>query len=255
MININKSINKYNDIKLKLDNYIIDKIGLIKNKTCLKIKDYLIYCVPYELTYDSCKVFAFLSPSEVAFFSKFNSSMHSINFYFSAVETNKDTSVFLRIYIETFDMQDVNDKYCSISIKIKSISDIYKEILSRQFDKIEIMKHHYEDPNLNYKIINSEKLKKTDLDYNINYKFDPAYSYKGRILDASLKSIRIFGELSEADKSRENLTVELFNNEINFFIKGNVLKITPSKEVNGIYIIDVNIEFNYGFVDSICAVI
>ncbi|MBN2547078.1 MAG: hypothetical protein JXB50_14850 [Spirochaetes bacterium] len=255
MTNNNKIINKYNESKLKLDNYIIDKMGFIKNKTVLKIKEYLIYCVPYELSFDNCKVFAFLSSSEVAFFSKFISSMHSINFYFSSLESNKETSVFLRIYIESFDVQNESSKNCSICLKIKSASEIYKEILSGQFQKIDTMKRHYEDTNLNYKLIDSKKLKETDMDHNVVYKFGSAYSYNGRIIDVSLKSIRIFGELSAADKNKENITVELFNNDINFFIKGKVIKITESKEVYGFFIIDANINFNYGFVDSICSVV
>src|SRR4030042_3365528 len=111
------------------------------------------------------------------------------------------------------------------------------------------MKQSFEDTNLNYRLVDFETLKKTDLDYNVNYKFDPSYSYKGRILDISLKRIKIFGELYDADKNNENITIELFNNEINFFIKGKITKKTPSKEVYGFYIIDVNIDFNYGFAD------
>lgn len=253
MQNIN--INLYNDQVLKLDNYIINKMGLVKNRSIIKIDDYQIYCVPYEVSYDKIEALAFLSRDEVVFFSRYINTMQSVSFTFVNTSFGKEVPIFLRINITTFELRDEKNRQCHIGITIKRPSDDYKKIIAEQLARIESMRRLYDDEKKSSVVIGFDAIKNTKLDYEVIYKFDNRNVFRGKIIEASLKKIKIVGELFQEYFSNENIILEFFSRGNNFFIKGKVLGKEPSKEMQGLYTLTIEIPFSYPFIDSLSSYI
>lgn len=244
------NINLYNSSVLKLDNYIINQIGLVKNKCFLKLDEYQIYCVPFELSYDEIKLISILNRNEVDFFSKYINTLQSISLTFVNTPIGKEIPIFMRINITSFELKDEVKKQCYITAKIKRPSDDYKELLAIQFDKIENAKKLYEDEVKSKIKITFDTIRKSKLNYELFYKFDNNI-FRGKLIEASLKEIKIFGELFEEDKNKENIIIEMFTKKSNFFIKGKIIKKEESKEVQGFYIITIELPFSYPFINSL----
>ena len=69
----------YQSRTVRLDQSIFQRIGLIKSRVHLKIADYYISCVPYDLSLETCRAIAVLGPREIAFFGEYREGTHNLH--------------------------------------------------------------------------------------------------------------------------------------------------------------------------------
>lgn len=134
---INAKALEYGDRVLRITPAIIAQLGLIKRGMHLKIEDFFISSIPFDLSLVSASLLAFLSQSEVEFFQNFAGKPHKLNLSFKIPSSSKPASFFVLSEVLAFRKPDPASPYCFIDLKFRETPFVLKEILVEYFVDID----------------------------------------------------------------------------------------------------------------------
>ncbi|MBI9100718.1 MAG: hypothetical protein JEY91_19760, partial [Spirochaetaceae bacterium] len=125
---IEQNFEKYKSKRLHLDSYSIKKMGIIGNQTVLKINDYQLYCIPYDLGLQTCNILMILDKKEIEFFTQSFKKIHSVHFVFENSMYKKPISLFIRCKIINLKVMNPETNHCLVSLEYTAIPNDYQEI-------------------------------------------------------------------------------------------------------------------------------
>ena len=243
---LDQSFEKYKTKRLHLDNYTIKKIGIIGNQTVLKINDFHLYCIPYELGLQVCNILMILDKKEIEFFSRSFNKIHAIHFVFKNAMYKKPIPLFLRSKITNLKVMNPETNHCMVSLEFTNVPNDYKEILINLFKRNEALEFLYNNEQFRNKIVNRVSFSLAKLDDSIHLRPENGSEpIKMIVINSSMSLIKIIGDAPEDQYSvNGRVQVEIFSQDASVFISGTIVTKTESQEIPGYYILDIKLEFS-----------
>ena len=205
--------------KLHLDNYSIKKLGIIGNQTILKINDFHLYCIPYDLGLRSCNILMILDKKEIEFFTKSFAKTHSIHFVFQNAMYKKSISLFIRSKIINLKVMNPETNHCLVSLEYIQVPNDYKEILINVFKRNEALEYLFKNEQFRSKVVGRTAFPEARLDDSIHLRTENGSEpIKMIIINSSMALMKVIG--NDADnhyQMNSRVQIELFSKE-NFFL-------------------------------------
>ena len=243
---LDKNFEKYKSKKLHLDAYTTKKLGIIVNQTILKINDFHLYCIPFDLAMRSCNVIMILDKKEVGFFTQSFDKIHSIHFVFQNSLYKKPISLFLRCKIVNLKVMNPETNHCLVSLEYTAIPNDYKEILSAIFKRNEALEFLFKNEQFRAKELMRNSVKSAKLDDSLHIRTENGSEpLKMLIIKTSMSLLKIIGDDSENNYPvNSRVQIELFYRDDSFFIDGTVAFCNESQEIPGYVILDIKLDFS-----------
>jgi len=249
---IDQNFEKFKTRKIHLDNYTTKKIGIAGNQTVLKINDFHLYCIPFDLGLRDCSVLMILDSKEIEFFKGSFNKVHSVHFVFHNSLYKKPISLFNRCRITNLSVMNAETKHCLVSLEYTVIPKDYKEILISFFKRNEALEYLYKNEQYRGKKVGRQLLKLGRVDDSIHLRTEKGHEpIKMLIIESSMSVIKIIGEDSPKIYIPDlRVQIELFSKDSSFFVTGTVFKRKDSEEIPGYTILEIKLEFS-GFLTDI----
>ncbi len=243
---LDQNFEKFKSKKLHLDAYTTKKLGIVVNQTILKINDFHLYCIPFDLALRSCNVIMILDKKEVEFFTKSFDKIHSIHFVFQNTMFKKPISLFLRCKIINLKVMNPDTNHCLVSLQYTAIPNDYKEILIAIFKRNEALEFLFKNENFRTKELARKSLKSAKMDDAIHLRTENGSEpLKMLIISTSMSLLKIIGDDSSSlYPVNSRVQIELFYKDDSFFIDGTVVILKDSQEIPGYSIMDIKLDFS-----------
>jgi hypothetical protein len=243
---MDQNFEKFKGKQLHLDNYVIKKVGIIGNQTILRINDFHLNCIPYDLALKSCNVLMILDTREIDFFKQSFQKVHSIHFVFQNALYKKPIPLFLRCKIINLKVMNSETNHCMVTLAYTVIPNDYKEILINIFKRNEALEFLYNSDQFRTKEVQRNELKSAYLEDTMHLR-----SEKGSepismiIISTTMTIIKIIGVNPDSHYNvNDRVQVELFSKDNSFFINGTVVTIKDSLEIPEYKIMEIKLEFS-----------
>jgi len=135
----------YQDLSIRMDSYLFRKFGLVKNAVNLKIDDYYLNCVPFDLSLTSCRAISILGGKEIVFFSEYIGTTQNLNLTLHHPGFSKPISLFLRVKLREFKQHNPDSNVCVIDMQFISVPNDFKEIFVGVADELTFCRDLFND--------------------------------------------------------------------------------------------------------------
>lgn len=238
---IDKYQKQFNDYSVAMDGYLINKIGLIRQKTYLKIDDYFMSCVPAQIGMQGASVVTILSPKEIEFFSSIETRKKTLHFSFINHLYPSEITLYAHIDISNIKVLNPKTNQVIIQISYRTVPMDYKEIMIDLFLSLEESKTHFEQ-DLPLKSWNKLLAVQVDNRAFINFNSTKAAAL---LLSASPSTLIISSD-NELEKESQ-VSVELTRKPYQLVLKGLVEDVLQG--LGNEYLYRIKLEYSAGFTD------
>lgn len=246
-------IEKYKDVVIRLNQHLLNKIGLEKNSAVLKINDYYIHCIPYTMSLNGCHAVSVLSEREAAFFGAYLRSLHNFYLEFNHPVLSKKIRLFIRSELKGIRTMNASTKHSVLDISFRTVPVDFQEIMVMLLGDLESLKAKYENGSLNTRTVDYPVLKDTKLEREVMVRFGENERQTARIIRAGFKSITLFLDNipgASFEKGSE-FQIEYFMESFSFFGKGTIMESRPSQEIPETSILTASLDYTAGLVELI----
>ncbi|OQY31796.1 MAG: hypothetical protein B6241_13075 [Spirochaetaceae bacterium 4572_59] len=242
---IDEQTQKYMERTITLNPFLMQELGIIRNKCMIQTDDYKLSCVPYILSLRNCKVLLILSPREQTIITGGVSNL-MLHLEFQLPDYKNAVPMFIRIQLRDFKQLNTNSNQCLLTADFLNIPVEYKGILVRHFRSYELLEKMYNSAVDNAKTFNHKDITRINLKKHISLRMDKGEKITARIIDTSLIRMTVFVDVEEEALKNlpESFLVEVKQSEIPFFLNASLGDYTPSTEVEGYYIVRLNLSFS-----------
>lgn len=253
---IDQNFEKFKSRKIHLDNYTTKKMGIIGNQTILKINDFRLYCIPFDLGLRNCDVLMILDRKEIEFFTRSFKKVHAIHFVFNPPGSKKPLSLFNRCKITNLKIMNPETNHCLVSLEYTVIPNDYKEILINFFKRNEALEYLFNNDQFRSRTLDRKILKLGRVDDSIHLRTENGTEpLKMIIITSSMALLKIIGnDPEELYNPGSRVQIEFFSNNTSFFVNGSVAIRKDSEEIPGYSILDIKLDFS-GFLTDIIYII
>ncbi|MEI6387739.1 MAG: hypothetical protein WCQ50_13965 [Spirochaetota bacterium] len=143
---VNKKAIEYSDRVLRLTPAVIAQIGIIKQGIHLKIDEFFISCVPFDLSLGKASLLGTLSNREIEFFSSMIKRAHKLNLIFMIPSSKKPVNFFALSDILAFRKPNPDSPYCFIDVRFRETPFVLKEILVEYWNSSDESEFFFKDP-------------------------------------------------------------------------------------------------------------
>lgn len=120
---------EYSSNIVRLDQFTIQKMGLLQSQTVLKIDNYIIICAPYQVSMKKAFLFAVLNKRELPFFLKYISKLASLKFTFQKDLKGIPLKFFVWVIINRIQPIKGKENMCLIEVSYKSYPESLIDII------------------------------------------------------------------------------------------------------------------------------
>jgi hypothetical protein len=135
---------KYRDVKLKMDSYLIRRMNLIANQTVVRLGDYNLIGALAMISFTDAQLLAVLSPNETSHFNRFNGKPSTLVLAFDKPGIKEPVRFHLRVSLIAITPLPERPNICLISLTLKLIPPEFMVTLCDLFDDVETRKQAYE---------------------------------------------------------------------------------------------------------------
>jgi len=138
---------RFGDQTITCNSYALSKLRIDKNNCLLKIEDYTIPCMPYQLGLKRSLFIASLSVKELVFFQKFKDSVMglSISFIPKSGKSQEPEKFFIRCGLISVGSLKNRENTGIFEVSYKTTPDELVILLGHFLDTLERLKIQYED--------------------------------------------------------------------------------------------------------------
>ncbi len=238
---------------IRVDNYNLKSIGLMQKKTFLQIREYTVFCVPYEIDCKSCKLLAVLSPNEQRLFKQYEDEIQRLHLTIEDPETMENISIFINSKIKINKSDEMDHTYCFIDVTLKGAPESYTKLLKIFCSKAQSNKQIFENSKKENIFILSKYMDVLLLENQVDFRLADHKIFKAKIVKISYSKIIIITEVSrqisrEISQLKKKLTLEFSKENVSFFVNATI---TDSSEVEGFLLISLDLDFSFSLVDSL----
>jgi len=250
---ITRNFKRFLDESITINPYMMKKLGLIKNKCLIKTDDYQLACVPFTMSLKGCRVLIILSPKEQEIFSDFENLICMIHMEFQHPDLGRTIPLFLRIRITRFTPLNHSNQ-CLLDADFASVPRDFKEILIDYYLQKEKFLSCYDSPRYNTREFSCRELLDYGIHRHVRIRFDESKSKTiSRIISLSLHRMTVYMDEDETvlKEAPESFLVQFTRDEIGFFLNASIIDYTPSREVEGYFIVRLSLPFSPCLADTL----
>lgn len=228
---------------VRLSPSVIAQIGLVKRGIHLKIEEFFISCIPFELALSRASLLATLSPREIAFFQPMVGKSHKLNLIFNVPSSSKPISFFVLSDIGAFRRPNEESQYCFIDVSFRDPPFALKEILVGYFTDIDEGQGFFNDPSP--VDIPPERYGLVFDRPHLSLLREGSLADRLRVVGLSKRVIRLFGEYSGSPlRAGEPLEIEGSMGEGQITFNGSCLEFSCPPELPGFAMVVVELAFH-----------
>jgi hypothetical protein len=240
---INAKALELSERSLRLTPGLISWLGLEKKSSHLKMEEFFISCLPFDMSLSKASLLAFLSEAEVVFFSKLPQRAQKLSLTFALPYASKPATFFILCDIKAFRKPASGSPYCFIDVVFRDAPFVLKEILVGYFvevDEAESFFRQAPDRPLEadqiVAVLGSSKL-------SLLAKDSPVERLK--ICRLSPRGLRVFGDFEGVlPGAGEDLAFEPFEGDGSCLLQGRCGPPSPLAEASGYAFLDVDLVFS-----------
>jgi hypothetical protein len=240
---INEKAALYGDRSIRINPAVMRQLGLEKRGNHLKVGEFIVSCVPFDLSLGKASVLAFLSAKETAFFEAMKGRFHTLNLVGRSEGATKPVPFFVRCSILAYRKPSPDSPYCFIDLSFGEPPFILKEMLVAWFvevDKAELFWSQEPDQSLT-----PEAIAKVFSAPCLGLLKDGSVADRLRAVYLSPKRLRLFGEYQGSlPEMGEALDLEARDGEDSIIIHGPCIEAAPFDEAPGFAFIAIEPQFN-----------
>lgn len=242
------AIPAYTNRTLNIDQYYLNKIGLSRDGTELKIGEFDLYGVPVALSLDAGRILLVLSPKEQKLFKDYVGSPVRL---FLRTRARRDERADLKIILLNAKLESIenlaqNENLCLVNLRYKHSPNQYREKISSYFFDADYYREKYnqcldskEDP------IPYDQLIPDSLTRQVNVRFGNGAKRQGTIQSIFPCRVEIYVEAVADDVPEgSEISVEFQFQGFSIFIKARVAGFRPSTEVSGFGFAQLTLTFH-----------
>jgi hypothetical protein len=240
---VNEKAALFGDRSVRINPAVMRQIGLEKQGNHLKIGEFVLSCVPFELSLGKASVLAFLSAKETAFFEAMKGRSQTLNLVGRSGGDTKPVPFFVRCSILAFRKPSPESPYCFIDLSLGEAPFILKEMLVAWFVEVEKAELFWKDaPDQS---LAPEAIAKVFLNPYLGLLRDGTAADKLRAVYLSPKKLRLFGEYQGSlPEKGEALDLEARDGEDSIVVHGPCVEAMPFDEAPGFAFIAIEPQFN-----------
>jgi hypothetical protein len=232
---------------LRLTPAQFDQLGLVKKHIHLKIEEFQLSCIPFDLSLTKASLLAFLSEKEIAFFKKFIDKPQKFYVSHKSPYSVKPVTFFLISKILSFRKIDPASPYCFIDVTFISVPLVFKELLVTYFmGNDESERFFAEAPDVP---LSAEQVMKAFGSIHLSLMKDGCTAERLRIVGLSAKTLKVFGEFDGSIPAQNEIVeFEPFEGDSACILKGECTVFAPSTDSPGFGRLEVKLAFTpYAF--------
>ena len=219
------------------------QLGLEKQGSHLKIGEFVISCVPFDLSLGKASLLAFLSAKETAFFEAMKGRSQTLNLVGRTGGDTKPVPFFVRCSILAFRKPSPESPYCFIDLSLGEPPFILKEMLVAWFEEVERAELFWKEaPDQS---LAPEAIAMVFFNPCLALLRDGSVADRLKPVYLSPKKLRLFGEYKGSlPEKGEALDLEARDGEDSIVIHGPCIEAAPFDEAPGFAFIAIEPQFN-----------
>ncbi|MFW5643735.1 MAG: PilZN3 domain-containing protein, partial [Alkalispirochaeta sp.] len=182
----------YQDLSIRMDSYLFRKFGLVKNAVNLKIDNYYLNCIPFDLSLDSCRAISILGGKEIVFFSEYIGTTQNLNLTLHHPGFSKPISLFLRVKLQEFKQHNPDSNVCIIEMQFVSVPNDFKEIFVGVADELTFCRELYNDDARGTASVGVDTLRDHLGSPYFTLRVEGSWERTGKVIALSARSIVLF---------------------------------------------------------------
>lgn len=242
------AIPAYTNRKLNIDQYYLNKIGLSRDGTELKIGEFDLYGVPVALTLDTGRILLVLSPKEQKLFKDYIGAPVRL---FLRTRARRDERADLKIILLNAKLESIenlaqNENLCLVNLRYIHSPNAYREKISSYFFDADYYREKYnqcldsQDARIPY-----ERLIPDSLTRQGSVRMGDGAKRQCTIQSILPCRVELYLE-AKGDELPEGteIAVEFGFSGFNVFVKATIAEFRPSAEVSGFGFVLLTIAFH-----------
>lgn len=215
---LRKKASECSSRQINLDQYLINRLGLIRSKTYIKLGDYFINCIPYSLGLNTIRVVSILDAKEVALFQNMEIPYKKLHMCFMHHLFPGEIQLFGIIHTMEIHNSGNESKQVMIDLTFESLPNDYIEIF---VDLCDILDQAHELYKSEYPWINWQQLNLIHFSDSADLEFAKIRT-KAKILQVKTDGI-VFAVLDVALQEKMPVHVKLKKDPFQLMLKGEVI--------------------------------
>jgi hypothetical protein len=228
---VNERAEAFKDRTIRLTPAHFDQLGLEKKNINLRIEEFRISCIPFDLSLSKASLLAFLSDREVEFFRKMVSAPQKLSVTWKSPYSVKPVDFFLLCRILDFRKADPASTYCFIDVVFSPASAplAFKELLVSYFQGSDDAERFFNDAP--EEPLSDEQIQKALGSLHLTVISEPKAAERLRIVALSPRTLKVFGEFEDPiPKPGDAMEFEPCGGNAACTLKGECTEVLPSAE-------------------------
>jgi len=240
---INAKALEYKERTLRITPQLIQELGINKAGVYLNLDEFIVSCMPFDLSLTSARLLSFLSSQELTFFESMKGRPQKLNLSFTPKYSSKPISFFVVCEIISFMKPDPKSPYCFIDLKFKQTPLDLKEILVTYFLDYDAAEKLY--ANATEIVCDKEQIPLILGAKHADLMHQGLEAKHLKILSLSPKNVRVFGEFDgQSPKIGDALDLESPTGDKACILHGTCKEFTAFSDVEGFAYLTIELKFN-----------
>ncbi|MCX7024447.1 MAG: hypothetical protein NT080_07495 [Spirochaetes bacterium] len=239
---VNEKAAMYKDRSVRLTPALFDQLRIDKKSIQLKVDEFFIACIPFELSLAKASLLAFLSEQETVFFEKYVGKNQKLSITWNPPYGTRSETFFLVSRVLCFRKPDPASPYCFIDVEFVSSPHALKEMLVTYFTELDEAERFFKEAADTP--LSAEQVLAAFGSAHLTLIRDGCVAERLKIARCSPRKIRAFGEFEGTlPAPGDILDLEPFEGEGACLIRGKCDAFVPYAEAQGFAWLDLTLEF------------
>ena len=240
---VNAKAEEYSGRSVRLTPALIEQLGLEKRSSHLKIDEFYLSCVPFDLSLRKASLLSFLSESEVAFFSKLSGKAQKLSLTFMLPYAKKPATFFVLCDLKAFRKPAPPSPYCFIDVEFREAPLVLKEILVGYFAEADEAAKFYETAG--DETLSLEQAAALFGGPRLALLKEGCEAGSLKVCSLSPRRLRVFGELEGLlPAAGEVVELEPCEGDSSCLVRGALVEHTPFAEAPGFAFLGIALEYS-----------
>jgi hypothetical protein len=243
---------EYSDFTLRMHPFAFRKFGIVKNAVNLKIGDYFLSCVPFDLSLKTCRAISILGPEEITFFTDYVGTTQNLNMTLQHPGFSKPISLFIKVRLESFNRNNPDSNVCIIAMQFITVPNDFKEVFVGVADELTFCRALYEDETRATASVELQQFRNMIGRPYFTLRKETDWSVTGKASEITPRRITVFADTEEMPPAEgAEVEVEYDGDDGTVSVAGAITQIQASAEVSGYAFLTVDLQYAPAYVDLI----
>jgi hypothetical protein len=244
---LQKKTQEHQDVTLRMDPFLFRRLGIVRNAVHLKIADYYLNCVPFDLSLKQCRAISVLGSREIETFSAYVGSMHNLNMTLEHPGFSKPISFFIRVRLRSFVQHNPDSNVCIISMDNVTVPNDFTEIFVGVADELAFCRALYDDDGKATESVGLESFRSAAGPPYFTLRGDGEHILKGKAVSVAPRQITLFCD-TEGGVPVSGTSVEVEHPHTGALATGTLTNTRPSAEAPEYAFLTVDLRYSPAYI-------